>query len=286
MSDIRAAGHSLKDPDDDDAFQMLIGDLQRLKQELRMGSYSGAGGSQVGGVIASFGTMARQNADAVDITGGSIVGVTVSGTVTGLGTGDSPQFAGVNVGAPTDTTITRASAGDVNVEGNIIYRAGGTDVAVGDGGTGGSTAATARTNLGVIVNTSAQGLELTGGQTGAPPLTITYSTFSPTTLGAFTSSTTYTIPNNGTYLITFNVAAELTTGGNDDMIAHIYLNGAIATSGYQFINSVTKASIALTLLVRGVSGQTIDTRVTTLTPAGRTLTIFKAAFQVMYLEAP
>ena len=38
-----------------------------------------------------------------------------------------------------DTSLTRASAGDVNIEGNIIYRAGGTDVPVTDGGTGVST---------------------------------------------------------------------------------------------------------------------------------------------------
>lgn len=38
----------------------------------------------------------------------------------GLGTGDSPQFTGVNVGAATDTTITRASAGQISVEGNVV----------------------------------------------------------------------------------------------------------------------------------------------------------------------
>lgn len=42
--------------------------------------------------------------------------------------------------ADTDTTLTRVSAGDVNIEGNIIYRAGGTDVPVTDGGNGRSTA--------------------------------------------------------------------------------------------------------------------------------------------------
>lgn len=46
-----------------------------------------------------------------------------------------------------DTTITRTGAGDIAVEGNAIYRAGGTDVPVTDGGTGASTAAGARTNL-------------------------------------------------------------------------------------------------------------------------------------------
>lgn len=60
-------------------------------------------------------------------------------TSLGLGTGDSPQFTGINVGHASDTTITRASAGDIAVEGNTVYRAGGTDVAVADGGTGTST---------------------------------------------------------------------------------------------------------------------------------------------------
>jgi hypothetical protein len=60
-------------------------------------------------------------------------------TSIGVGTGDSPQFTAVNVGAATDTTVARASAGDINVEGNIVYRAGGTDVPVTDGGTGASS---------------------------------------------------------------------------------------------------------------------------------------------------
>lgn len=38
-------------------------------------------------------------------------------TTLGVGTSDSPQFAGINVGAATDTTITRVSAGVIAVEG-------------------------------------------------------------------------------------------------------------------------------------------------------------------------
>jgi hypothetical protein len=60
-------------------------------------------------------------------------------TALGVGTGDSPQFTAVNVGAASDTTLARASAGNLTVEGQELYRAGGTDVPVADGGTGAST---------------------------------------------------------------------------------------------------------------------------------------------------
>ena len=65
---------------------------------------------------------------------------TAAASALGVGTEDSPQFTAVNVGHASDTTLARASAGDISVEGNTVYRAGGTDVAVADGGTGASTA--------------------------------------------------------------------------------------------------------------------------------------------------
>lgn len=81
-----------------------------------------------------------------DGTGGgtaqsSAVAIDDSGNITGAGT--------IDVGNA-DTTLSRASAGNVAVEGNLIYRAGGTDVPVTDGGTGASTAAGARANLGAL----------------------------------------------------------------------------------------------------------------------------------------
>ena len=101
-----------------------------------------------GGVLLGSGTSAV-TAMAVLADGEMIVGdgttdpVAESGatlrTSIGVGTGDSPQFTGVNVGHASDTTVTRASSGDLNVEGNLIYRAGGTDVPVADGGTGASS---------------------------------------------------------------------------------------------------------------------------------------------------
>lgn len=77
--------------------------------------------------------------------------VPTAATNLGLGTSNSPQFAGVNIGHASDTTITRTGAGDIAVEGNQVFRAGGTDVPVADGGTGASSASGARTNLGLII---------------------------------------------------------------------------------------------------------------------------------------
>src|SRR3990167_8443395 len=73
-------------------------------------------------------------------------GLPQAGTV-GLTSADSPQFAAVNLGHATDTTLGRTSAGVGNIEGKDIYMAGGTNVAIADGGTAADTAAAARANL-------------------------------------------------------------------------------------------------------------------------------------------
>ena len=51
----------------------------------------------------------------------------------------APAPTTIELGHATDTTLARSSGGDVSIEGNVIYRAGGTDVPVADGGTGAST---------------------------------------------------------------------------------------------------------------------------------------------------
>jgi hypothetical protein len=55
-------------------------------------------------------------------------------------TGSAPQFTTIELGHASDTTLARSGAGDVTIEGNAIYRAGGTDVPLADGGTGASLA--------------------------------------------------------------------------------------------------------------------------------------------------
>jgi len=102
-------------------------------------------GVAIGSDVQAFDAQVADIAALAVTDGGFIVGdgsnfVLETGTTLrtsiGVGTGDSPQFTGINVGHASDSTVTRASAGDLNVEGNLIYRAGGTDVPVTDGGTG------------------------------------------------------------------------------------------------------------------------------------------------------
>ena len=56
----------------------------------------------------------------------------------GSSLGDA-AFGTIELGHATDTTIARSGSGDITIEGNAVYRAGGTDVPVADGGTGAST---------------------------------------------------------------------------------------------------------------------------------------------------
>jgi hypothetical protein len=114
-----------------------------------------AGGSGTASLIGAFAELADPDADAFVFwddsaggfdwfaaTGGGVVvsdgssyalqsGATFRTTV-GLGTGDSPQFTAVEVGHASDTTLARAAAGRLSVEGVAVVRgpASATDNAI------------------------------------------------------------------------------------------------------------------------------------------------------------
>jgi|TARA_R100001530_G_scaffold413_3_gene623 hypothetical protein len=113
------------------------------------------GSGQLSWAAAGAGDMAAAVYDAAGITE-QLVGLATAQTLT------NKQLTTIELGHASDTTLARASAGDMNIEGNIAYRAGGTDVPVTDGGTGASTAAGGATALGVGTGDSPQftGVEL------------------------------------------------------------------------------------------------------------------------------
>jgi len=65
----------------------------------------------------------------------------------------------INVGNSNTSITKHTSDGDIRVEGNIVYRAGGTTVPISDGGTGATSASAARTALGLAIGTNVQAFD-------------------------------------------------------------------------------------------------------------------------------
>ena len=159
-----------------------------------------------------LGTMAVQDANNVAITGGSITGLntviavvdggtgasTAAGARTnlGLGTMAVQNSNGVTITGGTIQGISSLITGNTTITGGTIT--GITDLAVTDGGTGASTAAGARTNLGAAASATnvIAGTGLSGG-------------------GALTANVTLTIATNSNGYGVRYISSASPTGGND-----------------------------------------------------------------------
>lgn len=126
-------------------------------------------------------------ANQVIVTNGNgVSGNPTLSTPQDIATSSSPQFTGLNIGHASDTTVTRASAGDINVEGNLVYRSGGTDVPITDGGTGQSTKTA---GFDALAPTTTQGDLIFHNGTNNARLAAGTSTYVLTSNGAGTSPT-------------------------------------------------------------------------------------------------
>jgi hypothetical protein len=180
-----------------------------------------------------------------------VASTATSRTNLGLGTGDSPQFTAVNIGNASDTTVTRASAGVIAVEGSNVLMASniGTSVQAYDAqladiagltptdngvviGNGSNfvveSGATLKTSLGLTIGTDVQAYDadtaktdvaqtFTAAQTfNSGNLKLAGSTSGTSTLNAaaIAGTTTITLPNQTSTLGYINIPPVGTKTGS------------------------------------------------------------------------
>ena len=178
----------------------------------------------------------------------------------GLDTDDSPQFAGINLGAASDTTLTRSAAGKVAIEGATI-RTG--TVPLTFGGTGATSASAARTALGVdaagtdnstavtLANTnylSISGQAITGGTvpTGSGGTGSTSSTYC-----SLTANVSGTLPaaNGGTGATSITALKNLLDGETWTFAENVTLSGDLIVNGSTISTSSEIVKISNNTLV-------------------------------------
>jgi hypothetical protein len=208
------------------------------------------------------------------------VGVTQVGEIGPAGpTGSVSAATTIELGHPTDTTLARSSAGNMTIEGNLVYRAGGTDVPITDGGTGASTAATGLANLGGVALTDL------AASTGAALVWCIQSGTSPTA-----ETVQSALRNLGVRVEQFGVVGAATAGAAVNYATELQraINAAVTLkvplifAPGLFYRSDTALTHSGPLIISGYGATLYTAAAITLLTPGSDLTIAGLTFQGPY----
>lgn len=218
-----------------------------------------SGATQDGQLI--FSTLLNNSLTTILTLGGADSSATFAGNLS-IGTSNAFTAGTIELGAASDTTLARSGAGDVTIEGNAIYRAGGTDVVVADGGTGAGTF----TDAGVIIGNGTGALQVTSAGTAGQVLTsngagvdptfqaVSAPTATTTVINFYTSSSTWTKPAGLKYIIVEVVGGGGGGGGNT---TNTFGSGGGGGGGYsrEIISAATASTTeAVTVGNAGAAG--------------------------------
>jgi hypothetical protein len=168
-----------------------------------------------------------------------VASTATSRTNLGLGTGDSPQFTAVNIGNASDTTVTRASAGVIAVEGSNVLMASniGTSVQAYD-------ADTAKTDVAQTFTASQRGTVTTDND-GSFDLSVT-NNFQCTPTGTFTLTFTNRTSGQSGFILLINTGGHTISAHADTLVQTGALSTISAAGTYILSYFATSSKVYVT----------------------------------------
>lgn len=170
----------------------------------------------------------------------------------------------IELGNASDTTLARSGAGDVTIEGNQIYRVGGTDVSVADGGTGASSLTANSVILGNGTSTLSGNLVAPG--TSGNVLTSNGTTWASTAPAASAGKSFWQIWLSASFGATSTNYAQYTNFSTTEANCRFYIPLAGTFKNFYFYTLSAQSGTGS--LVATVRKNAVATSVTTTVSAG------------------